>query len=377
MGRRTTMIGVRPIAVLSLLTGLIVTGVVVAPEPNAVAAGGSCNTSMAVTAKPDPPLDALFQSYGNAGQGYSWTGGDGTGSVALPDGRELWLFDDSLLGTVTNGSRIFAKSPFLHNSLIVEDHGQLTKTYYTLRTKRPTAYLDPSRRYLYKIAFWPDTAIVNGNTLQILGNKEQFRKDGTYFPLSGTFLETLALPSLKRLGFQQLPTGLGGLGGVLSEGGYTYIYGYFDGAVYVARVVGANLASPWAYYDGSGWTVNFASAVPVEHISMQSHFSVSAVAGAYLFVARSSPFSDQVVGALGCSPVGPFGPTQSIYATPEPAAYPPSYGVVTYGARAHPELSTAPNTLVVSYDVNFAATHGLTNPDSSVYRPRFIDVTVG
>ena len=57
--------------------------------------------------------------------------------------------------------------------------------------------------------------------------------------------------------------------------------------------------------------------------------------------------------------------------------FPPSYGVVTYGARAHPELSTAPNTLVVSYDVNFAATHGLENPDSSVYRPRFIDVTVG
>jgi len=55
----------------------------------------------------------------------------------------------------------------------------------------------------------------------------------------------------------------------------------------------------------------------------------------------------------------------------------PSYGgVETYDAQVHPELSTAPNVLVASYDVNFWATHGLVNPDASVYRPRFIDITV-
>jgi hypothetical protein len=373
----TTMIGVRPISVLALITGLTVTGIVLVPEASAVAAGTACNTSLTVSAQPDAPLDALFQNYGNAGQGFSWTGGDGTGSVALPDGRELWLFDDSLLGTVTNGLRPFAKSPFLHNTLVAEENGQLVKTYYTIRTTRPTAYINPSLRHLYTFAFWPDAAVVNGNTLQVIGNKERFKRDGTFSHISGTYLATLALPSLRRLSFQQLPTGLEGIGGLLSQGGYTYVYGDNSGAIDVARVVGTDLTSPWSYYDGSGWSAAFASSVPIEHITLLSHFSVSPVAGAYLFVARATPFSNQIVGALGCSAVGPFGPSKSIYTTPEPASYPAGYGVVTYGARAHPELSTSPNTLVVSYDVNFAATHGLENPDSSVYRPRFIDVTVG
>src|ERR1700681_4914431 len=69
--------------------------------------GTSCNKGATVSVSPDTTLDNLFQNYSNSGTGTSWTGGDGTESVALPDGRELWFFDDSLLGTVTNGRRLF------------------------------------------------------------------------------------------------------------------------------------------------------------------------------------------------------------------------------------------------------------------------------
>ncbi|MEE4608513.1 MAG: DUF5005 domain-containing protein, partial [Desulfobacteraceae bacterium] len=52
-------------------------------------------------AAPDPFFNRLF-----ARTGGGWTGGDGTLSVPLGDGRTLWLFGDSFLGKVNpDGSR--------------------------------------------------------------------------------------------------------------------------------------------------------------------------------------------------------------------------------------------------------------------------------
>ena len=104
---------------------------------------------------------------------------------------------------------------------------------------------------------------------------------------------------------------------------------------------------------------------------------MSKVGAVYLLIARSMVGSSEIVGVPGCSPVGPFGSPQNVYATPEPSAYPGNDGVMTYGAHAHPELSASPNTLVVSYDVNPINPKAIQNPDSSIYRPRFIELTVG
>jgi hypothetical protein len=258
---------------------------------------------------------------------------------------------------------------------VIEDHGVLTKTYYTQRTTRPTSYVNPVIRHPYKFAFWPGASVVNGNTLQALGTEVRFRKDGTTSPMR-LELATFTLPSLARLGLRPMPSfGVDWPGGILTDGGYTYLYGNSAHGIYAARVTGTDLSSPWMYSDGSGWTADFAQAVPVEHMKTLSRFSVSKVGSLYVLIARPA-YSNEIVGAFGCSPVGPFGPPQSIYAPPEPSAYPQSYGVLTYSAHAHPELSNDPNTLVVSYDVNPMGTQGLKIPDASIYRPRFIDVTV-
>jgi len=375
------MRGVRAALAAAVASGGLTAGVLVIAGPAGPAVGSTCNTSAPVTVTPDTALDNQFQAYGNGGTGTTWTGGDGTESVALPDGRELWLFDDSLLGKVVGGQRNFAKSPFLHNSLVVEQDGQLSTTYYTKPTRPATGYININKRRPFYYAFWPDAAVVDGNILQVLGDEQRFYRNGSHTGIAGNYLATLSLPSLQRIGITELGSDTGAAGSVgstLSDGGYTYIYVEDNtGNVYAARVAGTDVASQWSFYDGSGWAPGISGAVAIEHLGMINHFSVSPVGGDYLFVARSTPQSNEIVGALGCSPVGPFGPTQDIYAAPEPSAYPAAYGVTTYGAHAHPELSTSPNTLVVSYDVNFASLHGLKNPDASVYRPRFIDVSVG
>jgi len=49
----------------------------------------------APAAVPDEAFGQLFVRFGDG-----WTGGDGTSSVPLPDGRTLWMFGDTFLGQV-------------------------------------------------------------------------------------------------------------------------------------------------------------------------------------------------------------------------------------------------------------------------------------
>ena len=354
--------------------------------PRAAAAAGCAPQQISVT--PDTRLDNLFQAYGNSGTGRTWTGGDGTESVALPDGRDLWLFDDSFLGTVTDGLRKRAKTPYIHNAFVVESHGALTTTLYTpgnphqksKMLRKPSAYVNPDPSDPFDFGYFPGPAVVNGNSVQVLMELVAFKKirhqinNIVYF---GDYLGVFSLPSLALVHVSPVPaSSIEWTDGTLSDGGFTYIYGTGSGHVYAARVSGTDLSATWTYYTGHSWTTDASQAVSIENAGRRSHLSVSKVSGSfgtgYAFV---TDFTN-VVAAFGCSPVGPFGSAYTIYTPPEPSTYPHSYGVITYNAHAHPELSPASNTLVVSYDVNPAVPGGLGLPDASIYRPRFIDVTL-
>ena len=376
-GRSRARLAGRLVVALGLLGGLA--GVLSsAPGSAAVAAGAPCDTSAPLAATPDTALDNLFQNYGNAGQGTTWTGGDGTESVAVPGGTELWLFNDSVLGVVTDGTRVFKKTPYIHNSIVVQSGGVLTRTYYTHRTNRPTAYLNPRPAHPFQYAFWPGATVVSGSSLQVLGTLQKFNRAGIPTQIGQAFA-TFRLPDLKRTSLTtKVATAVDWPDGVpLVEGGYTYLYGNSLRGVEVARVSGTNLAAPWSYYDGSGWTANAARAATIESANPLGYFSISDVGGTYVFVAKVSLTSDEIVAAVGCSPVGPFGPLQNVYATPEEARYPTSDGVEVYGAHAHPELGAPPGSVVVSYDVNPKGPKELDVPDATIYRPRFLYLSVG
>jgi len=342
------------------------------------APGGPCLVppSPTVTATPDVTLDDLFTSYGNRGRGATWTGGDGTESVALPDGRELWFFADSYLGKVSDGQRVRPGSPLVHNVLVIERRGILTRTLHKHFNGAPVAYVSPAPQAPTAYGFWPGSMVVHGATLQVIGIDVTFGAGGA-FTVTGNALATFSLPRLGLLGVHPLASSpQDWSGGVMHDGGYTYLYGSSKTETYVARVVGDDLSAPWQYYDGSGWTADAASAAPIETVGTLSHFSVSRVGNTYVFITKSSWDTSEITASFGCSPVGPFGPPQPIYATPEESTYPAGDGIITYGAFAHPELGTSPKTLVVSYDVGAIGPMSGSISDTSVYRPRFLEVTV-
>src|SRR5437879_13310574 len=72
---------------------------------------------------PAPPspatIDSTFNGYATQ-NGPGWTGGDGTYSLALPDGTNLFMWSDSYIGTVDPATRKRRGYLFTaHNSLTI------------------------------------------------------------------------------------------------------------------------------------------------------------------------------------------------------------------------------------------------------------------
>src|SRR4029450_2263106 len=76
--------------------------------------------------RPGAPLNTAFPTYGDPSG--RWTGADSTASVLLPDGRIVWLFSDTLLGAVNADHSRPRNSPFINNSMVVQDGSAPTAT---------------------------------------------------------------------------------------------------------------------------------------------------------------------------------------------------------------------------------------------------------
>src|SRR5438067_1828964 len=105
---RVSLVG----AALSLVVTTILAGCTPAPTP--LLQTSLCSNTTLNTTK---SIQDLFNRFHNA----AWGGADGTDSVALPDGRTLLTFGDTLQdpkGLNANGSRP-ANYRFRHNSMML------------------------------------------------------------------------------------------------------------------------------------------------------------------------------------------------------------------------------------------------------------------
>lgn len=217
------------------------------------------------SARPHAALQRLFDTYGNGGKGDRWTGGALDQAVTLPDGRTVWVFGRTYLGTVAANRSRAADTPFVWNSYVVQErNGRLSKT---LLGAGKTALFTPSEPGHY---YEPASAVVaNGKLYQLL-----WLTADQSFP-GRLDVATISLPSLKvesitpmkHLGY--VPTAQAGVqvfppvwgSAIASDAKYHYVFGYenthagFEGFAHVSRVPLGQLttASP-EFWDGSAWS---------------------------------------------------------------------------------------------------------------------------
>lgn len=325
-------------------------------------------------------LEQMFIGYGDSGNGSNWTGADGTYSLHVNRSITYWIFDDTLLGQVfSNGSRPpVPQTPFVHNSMVVEDNGSLIKTLVTHSNGQYSGYLNPTNSEYW---YWPGDAIINGNRIELLMG--EYTTNGSNFlsvKFLGNYLAVLNTTSLKVEGIYNLQrSNIIWTEWLLTHNGKTYIFGtkYNSTLAYVARVNGTNLLGNWSYFDGSGWTHNYSQITPF-FSSVTNGYSVTELGKYFAIITTdaSSPlavFDGNIFAYFSLNITGPYSNKELLYVTPEQAIYSNSteYGVWTYGPHVQSEIGN--NTLVISYNVDGFGPKAITN--ASVYRPRFIDVT--
>ncbi|MFF5496505.1 DUF4185 domain-containing protein [Streptomyces aquilus] len=348
----------------------------------------------------DEQLTSEFARYGDdATRADDWTGGDGTHSVRLPDGRVLWLFSDTYLGQVYAPPNPVGESyawrdtaaPLVRNSAVLMRDGRLESTLPA------PLFPDPAPNQWR----WPVAARVEprspGSSKQVLRVLLWVRTAAAapwiYGTPTATEVATLSLPDLRvesivKVLDQQLvpdPSRRVLFGTTLAEeGGWTYVFGGDDGqaasrpvsSAYAARVPDGRLGEPgaWQYWDGSGWRAGAGPAAVLgderRRTGVGSAFSVVRADGTYVLftMAAGTAGLTTVTSYWSCAPSGPWhGPTKDF----TPAL--PQGQVAAYNPQVHPALGGG--RLVLSYDVNWldpAAAAAQLNRNVSLYRPRFV-----
>ena len=307
------------------------------------------------------------------------TAGDGMYSIALPDGRSLFLMGDSYTGKVTAGRRSTGDHMF-RNSYQVYDNGKVSAITSgpDHSAAIPPGFPDESRWY------WPGHGFVAGNTLYIFQLQMYQASEGAWgFKYLDTHVLEYSLPGIElvkdyRIPYSGSPEAVYGAA-ALYEDGKVYVYAQYEKAnsdplnlvsqVLCARTTVGKLGTEWEYFTGSDWSDDSTKAAPLSGLSsvpVSSQFNVFKLRDKYVLLTQHKMLGDgRIYTAVASTPYGPWHNLRQIFKVPNLGN--PNW--FAYNAMAHPQLEKD-GKLLVSFNVN---TNDFPEQFTNVecYRPRF------
>jgi hypothetical protein len=341
-----------------------------------------------LTSEPAPQWNAKFA--GTKG----WIGGDGVYTVVLKRQRVLWLFGDTILGTVQDGKRTGAS--MVNNTIGLQTGPDKDAAIRFLSGKgkddKPAAFFTPADG---KGWFWPQAALYEGDRLFVfLPQIDKTNDPGVFgFRQIGQWLAVIDNatdePHEWRVKQHRLPFArfedrrVQSWGSaVLAEGDHLYVYGYQEQGkeiggrkLLLARVPAGKLTefTAWRFRTSNGWSDKAEDATPLAG-GLATEFSVHRMPDgkSYVLVYTENGLSDRILGRFARTATGPWSDAVLLYRCPEMAK---DKGVFCYAAKAHP-WAAKDDELLVSYCVNTWEFAGLFR-DEKVYRPKFVRVKLG
>lgn len=306
-----------------------------------------------------------------------WIAADATFSIALPDGRTLWLFGDTFLGEVNPDSSIQSGARMIRNSAVIQEGDQL-RTLHGGTSSDPADFiptLHPDSTW-----YWPEHGLVEDDTLRIFVAKFREADRGTpgfNFEHTGNDMALFSYPSLEFLhagpvrahAVNQVLYG----DRVLVDTVHTYIYGRKSDPEHnipyphVARALNGTVKDQaWEFYDGSGWSPDPSLSVRIHSFQVSQQYSVSTYRGKYILLTQDIWLSPKIFSFTAPAPTGPWSNKRLLYTTPETADE-----TFTYNAYVHPQFDRD-GEMLVSYNVNGDFWSIFDNVE--LYRPRFIRI---
>ena len=356
----------------------------------AISASAQCS----LPATPSPGvIDSTLDAYVTQ-NGPGWTGGDGTYSLLLPDGTNLWMWSDSYIGTVDPVTRLRSSYLFTaHNSLTILNQatGSWTTVGYPPKT---SSYFVPTNKSDW---FWVGGGYVTQPSPGVYNIKIMLLEWTGAFKLVGHSVATLAWPSLSILSItpvRGLDTSIEWGTKILKVGNLYYIYGLKDPGTdtktpYVARTNSINNltnASRWVFWNATQmkWLPGESSATAMNGVAaVTPEYSVDQMSyngGTFYLMTGMDPQNppyplwDAVTTWYSCSPQGPWSSKTTVYTTPEAGADGCKVGtLVTYNPKAHAEFTDS-SGMLISYNVNANNSQDLVCAND--YMPHFIRVQI-
>ncbi|MBK7425566.1 MAG: DUF5005 domain-containing protein [Saprospiraceae bacterium] len=332
------------------------------PDPEPVDTLSGC-WEWPISVRKDTALNNLFTRFGGG-----WTGADGTLSVPLPDGKTLWIFGDTFMGTVRQ-DRSRAPSGLINNTFAIQDGDQLT-TLFSGSPSAPQAFVKPIEAGWW---YWPGHGKMNGDTLEVI--MFAMRSNGSTmwsFEYAAVDLLKFSYPSISLIERKRLienPVINYGTC-LLEKDGYTYIYGAekvgLNKWMHVARCPSGSLDQSWTYFDGTGWSADPEASSP-STFDVSEQYSVFENDSKFYLMTQHHILGSEIYLFESTSPQGPFINKQLIFCTPETGG-----NIFTYNAFYHPDFSTN-EEICISYNVNSFDFQDVIR-DADNYRPWFVRV---
>jgi hypothetical protein len=345
-------------------------------------------------APPNPATtDSNFDSFFRQ-NGPGWTGADGSYSLLLPDGTNLWYWSDSYIGTVNPQTRMRSSDVFTaHNSLTIQN--QTLNTFTTVGyPPQTTSYFVPTNK---KNWFWVGDGLVVQPSPGVYEIKIMLLEWSPSLKLQGNSLATLSWPSLaiESITPVSLPdTSIEWGSRIMPAGSYYYIYGLKDPGndnktPYLARTTSVNyLTNPakWQYWNATKnkWMSGQTNATALSGVAaITPEYSVDQMtssAGTFYLMTGMDPQNppyplwDAVTTWYACNPQGPWSNKTTVYTAPEAGANGCKVGtLIAYNPKAHPEFADS-GGILLTYNVNANDSADLVCAND--YKPRFLRLTI-
>lgn len=351
---------------------------------------------ISASAVQDATLDTLL-----APQKRGWLGADVATSIVLSEDKLLWLFGDTIVGTLTDqGAR---KGTMIRNSIAIQDlNGDSTNNlhfYWDMRDNIPGSFF-MAPNYDLDYCYWPCSGLMVDDDLFIFCYKVTDGGGGAgafAFEVVGTILIRVSNPlePPAQWKFSSTELGFGGkhqgfCSAVIRHDDYVYLMGFDDGQQesafqrqsVLARIGVDDLKTSgnldglryWVKAPGGDgrWSEEPSDLLPImRYGSAESTVYFDNHLNLFVKPIQTS-FSSDISLVVAPELTGPWSEPILIYEIPERRSL---EKIFAYAVKAHPALSR-PGELVITYVVNQDDFWSLFS-DCTTYYPRFIRARFG
>ena len=349
-------------------------------------------TMVACAPRPDVDVSVLSEYEALFQREEGWTGADGVYSVALSDETILWLFGDTFIGKIKDGRH--ENADLINNSIGIQ-HGKQPSAarvefhYGSTPQGKPAAFILPVEPQGWLWIY--DGILTDQGLFLFMVQIDRTAENSVFgFKVIGNWLGRVTNPqdppSNWKIRQHHIPWSKFAADGdtifgsaLLRIEDYLYIYGtreVLDRGIRRKNMILARVAlseisdfSQWRFYTGSRWVSDHSQAgLLCEDIANEYSVSYHPALQKYISVYSQNSMSENIVARIAPDPDGPWSDPIILYQCPEEAWHD---SIFCYAAKAHPEITLAPDQLIVTYVTNSYDFNRI-ETDARLYRPRFL-----